>query len=92
MEHPDPVDTTGPPHCTHVGEHHPPSEQSYYPPTQVEVLTEVELFNINDDIWHTPLSEEDTMDLITTEAAELEEFRQARITSDAFDEAEELQR
>jgi len=28
LEHLDPVDTTSPPHCTHVGEHHPPSEAS----------------------------------------------------------------
>ncbi len=75
LEHPDPVETDTPfPHCLHVGEHRPPSEQSYYPPTQVETLTEVELFDINADIWHTPLSEEDAMDLIALKAAESEEF------------------
>ncbi len=93
LEHPDRVDTSEQfPHCQHVGEHCLPSEQLYYLPTQVETLTEVELFDINDNIWHTPLSEEDTTDLIAAEAAELEEFRQAHITSDAFDKAEELQR
>ena len=92
LEHLDPVDTTSPPHCTHVGEHHPPSEASYYPPTQVETLTEVKLFDINNDLWHMPLTEEDTTKLIAAEAAETEEFIQACIRADAFDEAEELQR
>ncbi len=98
LEHPDPVDTSEQfPHCLHVGEHRPPSEQSYYPPTQIETLTEVELFNINNDLWHTPLTEEEAAELITAEAAnneaaELEEFRQACIRADTFDEAEELQR
>ncbi len=59
---------------------------------QVETLTEVKLFDINDNLWHTPLTEEDAVDLITAEAAELEEFRQACIRSDTFDKAEELQR
>ncbi len=77
LEHPDPIDTTSPPHCAHISEHRPPSEASYYPPTQVETLTEVELFNINADLWHTPLTEEDAVELIASEATELEEFRQA---------------
>ncbi len=94
LEHPDPVDTTGPPHCAHVSEHRPPSETSYYPPTQVETLT---LVDINNDPWYTPLTEEETAALIAQEAAdnkaaELEEFRQARIRADAFDKVEELQR
>ncbi len=93
----DPVDTTGPPHCTHVGEHRPPSTASYYLPTQVEVHTEIEFFGVNDNLWHAPLTEEEEAALIAQEAAdkeaaELEEFRQARIRADAFDEAEAFQR
>src|SRR6267378_4318235 len=83
----DPVDTTGPPHCAHVGEHRPPSTTSYYPPTQVEVHTELEFFRVNDDLWQTPLTEEEEAALIAqeaadNEAAELEEFRQAHIRAD----------
>ncbi len=93
----DPVDTTGPPHCAHVGEHCPPSTASYYPPTQVETHTELKFFGVNADLWHTPLTEEEAAQLITAEAAdneaaELEEFRQAHICTDAFDKVEELQR
>jgi len=93
----DPVDTTGPPHCAHVGEHHPPSTASYYPPTQVETHTELEFFGVNADLWQAPLTEEEEAALIAQEitdnkAAELEEFRQACIHADTFDEAEELQR
>src|SRR6266404_4416094 len=92
----DPVDTTGPPHCAHVGEHRPPSTASYYLPTQVEVHTELEFFGVNDDLWQAPLTEEEEAALIAqeaadNEAAELEEFRQARIRADAFDEAEAFQ-
>ncbi len=96
LEHPDPVDITDPPHCAHVGEHHPPSRASYYPPTQIETHTELEFFGVNNNLWHTPLTEEEAAALIAQEAAdnkaeELEEFRQARIRADAFDEAEALQ-
>src|SRR6266404_1064430 len=92
----DPVDTTSPPHCAHIGEHCPPSTASYYPPMQVEVHTELEFFRVNADLWQAPLTEEEEAALIAqeaadNEAAELEEFRQARIHADAFDEAEELQ-
>ncbi len=92
----DPVDTTGPPHCAHVSEHHPPSTASYYPPTQVEVHTEIEFFRVNDDLWQTPLTEEEEAALIAqeaadNEAAELEEFRQVCIRADIFDETEALQ-
>jgi len=50
---------------------------------------------VNDDLWQAPLTEEEEVALIAqeaadNEAAELEEFRQARIRADAFDEAEEL--
>src|SRR6266404_2566705 len=91
----DPVDTTGPPHCAHVGEHRPPSTASYYPPTQVEVHTEIEFFGDTANLWQAPLTEEEEAALIAqeaadNEAAELEEFRQARIRADAFDEAEAL--
>ncbi len=91
LEHPDPC------HCAHVGEHCSPSAASYYPPTQVETHTELEFFRVNNDLWHTPLTEEEAAELIAQEAAdnkvaELEEFRQVRICADAFDEAEELQR
>ncbi len=93
----DPVDTTGPPHCAHVGEHRPPSTASYYPPTQVETHTELEFFGVNADLWQAPLTEEEEAALIAQEAAdnevaELEEFRQARIRADAFDKAEAFQR
>src|SRR6266403_4936484 len=93
----DPVDTTGPPHCAHVGEHCPPSAASYYPPTQVETHTELKFFGVNANLWQAPLTEEDKAALIAQEAAdnkaaELEEFRQACIHTDTFDEAEELQR
>ncbi len=92
----DPVDTTSPPHCAHVGEHRPPSTASYYPPTQVETHTELEFFGVNDNLWQAPLTEEDEAALIAqeaadNEAAELEEFRQARIRADTFDKAEALQ-
>ncbi len=59
---------------------------------QVETLTEVKLFDINANLWHTPLTEEEAAELIAAEAAETEEFIQARIRSNTFDEAEELQR
>src|SRR6266404_1325590 len=93
----DPVNTTGPPHCAHVGKHCPPSTASYYPPTQVEIHTELEFFGVNADLWQAPLTEEEEAALIAqeaadNEAAELEEFRQARICADAFDEAEAFQR
>ncbi len=85
----DPVDTTGPPHCAHVGEHCPPSTASYYPPMQVETHTELEFFGVNADLWQAPLTEEEEVALIAqeaanNEAAELEEFRQARICAEAL--------
>src|SRR6266404_5701218 len=92
----DPVDTTGPPHCAHVGEHRPPSTASYYPPMQIETHTELEFFGVNADLWQAPLTEEEEAALIAqeiadNEAAELEGFRQACICADTFDEAEALQ-
>src|SRR6266404_5371194 len=90
----DPVDTTGPPHCAHVGEHRPPSTASYYPPTQVETHTELEFFGVNTNLWQAPLTEEEEAALIAqeiadNEAAELEEFRQARIHAEALQQQRE---
>ena len=59
-------------------------------------ITELEFFGDTANLWQAPLTEEEEAALIAqeaadNEAAELEEFRQAHIRADIFDETEALQ-
>ena len=63
---------TGPLPCAHLDEQNTSSSSSissYYLPTQVVVVVETDIVDIKDNLWHTPLTEEEAVELIAQEAS-----------------------